>query len=160
LLRSPRFAGSSRQLPKMRLECVVADAEDAGGPALVTTAVVDHQPDVAAHPDTKRVVACERWPDGGGMPATHGRRQVVELNRLGLGERDDPFHHAFEFAHVAWPVVRDERIGDDRRQPKRPRRAVTRQEVFGQLYDVRSSLAQRRYADIDAAQAIEQIGPK
>ncbi len=56
--------------------------------------------------------------------------------------------------------MRHEGLGGRGRQPQRSHGVVTLEKVVRELDDVGAPLAQRGHAHVDAAQAIEQVGPK
>jgi hypothetical protein len=65
-----------------------------------------------------------------------------------------------ELAHVAGPVVGDERVGGRGRQPKRPGDAVALEKVPRELENVGATLAKRRHTHVDAAQPVIEVGTK
>src|SRR6184192_4839105 len=78
LFRSHTPAGGGRiveSVAQIRLERVIADAEDARGPTFVAVAALDHQPHVEPRPNAQRVVARERRAERSPVPSAHRRRQ-------------------------------------------------------------------------------------
>ena len=71
-----------------------------------------------------------------GVAVEQRRRQVVQLEAGRFRERDRPLDHALQLAHVAGPVVRQQRVDGRRRQRQRPEGAVPIEKVLGELDDV------------------------
>ena len=53
------------------------------------------------------------------VAAEECRRQIVQLHRVRAGQRHRPLDHALQLAHVARPVVDEQRVGRGRRQRQR-----------------------------------------
>ena len=87
-------------------------------------------------------------------------RQILELDHVGRRKRHGAFDEPLEFADVAGPVVGEQRVGRGGRQAHRPPRPVAFQKIPRELEDVVAPLAQRRHADVDAGQPVEQIRPE
>ena len=75
-------------------------------------------------------------------------------------EHDQALHHVLEFADVARPFVREQRVlQHDRRPHRRPaiHRGELQQEELDQLRDLFTPLAQGRHVDFDHLQAIVEV---
>ena len=80
--------------------------------------------------------------------------------RARASERDSALDHPFELPDIARPGIQQHRVGSVGRQRQAPQRAVSFEEVVGELEDVGSPFAERRDADVDAAQPVVEVGPE
>src|SRR5207253_1755540 len=71
------------RVAQIRLQRVIADAEDAARFALVAARFIEDQPRVAAAPRPHRLVLPERGTEDRHMIAADQRRQVVEIDDVG-----------------------------------------------------------------------------
>ena len=66
---------------------------------------------VPTAPGAHRFSTLKQRPNDGDLISAYRRRQVVDLDRLGLAERDRSLNEPFEFANVARPLIRHKRLG-------------------------------------------------
>ena len=79
---------------------------------------------------------------------------------VGFREGDGTFHHPLELADVSRPAVLDERRFGGRRQPERPPGTMPLEKGGRQREDVGAPLAKRRHTQVDAGQAVIEVGPE
>ena len=139
---------------------MVADVEDSTGRPLVSSAPLEDELRVPGAPRSKRVATLERRPQHFGELATDLRRQVVQLDGVGLGEGNRPFDHPLQLADVAGPLIGAQGLVRRRRQRERPRISVPFEKVVRQLDDVVGPLPQWRHRDLNAGEPVIQIRPK
>ncbi len=135
--RRLRLRIHARPEPQIRIQRVIRDSELAAGPALVVArsarapAARSGSPTPASYPSRAATAAAPR----------RSRRAAPAADRPArgncrAGERDGPLDDALELAHVARPVVRQQRVGRRGRQLQRPQRPMPLEEVPRQLQDV------------------------
>ena len=148
------------RISQIRLQRVITDAQRPARFALVAPASLEDEPDVAAPPGPQRVVAHHRRQQHVAEVVADADGQIVHFDRGVPRQRERAFHHALELAHVAWPVVREQRIGSRARQRELTRVAVPLEKVRRELENVFAALPQRRHVDLDTRQPVIQIGAK
>ena len=139
---------------------MITDAERPARLALVAPASLEDEPDVAAPPGPQRVVAHHRRQQHITEVVADADGQIVDFDRGVPRQRERALHHALELAHVAWPVVGEQRVGSRARQRELTRLAVPLEKVRRELENIFAALPQRRHVDLDAGQPVIQIGPK
>src|SRR5688572_29748761 len=87
-------------VPEVRLQRVVADPENPARPPFVALASADDELRVAAAPGAHGVVARDRWEQSRRVVPPNRCREIVELDIVGLAQRDGPLDQALEFTDI------------------------------------------------------------
>src|SRR5262249_21176663 len=95
---------------QMRLQCVKRDVENLAGASLVTLAALEDQPDIAAAPRPKRIVAIRHFQEQMAVILRDLARQIRDRDCRARRQSNSPLEYAFELTHISRPVVGGQRF--------------------------------------------------